>query len=34
MLMASPITLIRVRPSGNAVFALPYCAYRPSFVMR
>ncbi|BCX04692.1 MAG: hypothetical protein KatS3mg053_2630 [Candidatus Roseilinea sp.] len=32
--MAIPILSIRVRKSGDAVFALPYCAYRPSFVMR
>lgn len=32
--MASMNMPIRIRPSGDAAFALPYCAYRPSLVMR
>lgn len=34
MLMANPILPVRVWRSGDAVFALSRCAYRPSFVMR
>jgi hypothetical protein len=32
--MASMNMPIRIRLSGDAAFTLPYCAYRPSLVMR